>query len=294
MRWTPGGMSSDVEDDRGNSGGFGGFGGFGRVPLGIGGLIVLGVLSLLTGKNFLAFFTGGPSPSTQTSGEADRSAAPVQQTPQESREVQFVSWVLDDVQHTWDSVLPRQTGKPYRHAKLVLFRDAVQSGCGTAQAATGPFYCPDDEKVYIDLSFYDQLRDQFGAPGEFAQAYVIAHEIGHHVQKILGIEAQVRRAQGQDPRMQNPLSVGLELQADCFAGVWGHTTEQRNIIDQADIAQGLHAASAIGDDRLQRMSQGYVTPDTFTHGTSTQREHWFNTGLEQGAVSSCDTFGQNR
>jgi predicted metalloprotease len=172
----------------------------------------------------------------------------------------------------------------------VLFRDSIQSACGQAESATGPFYCPGDEKVYIDLGFYDELANRFGAPGEFAQAYVLAHEIGHHVQKILGIEGKVHRLQEQDPREQNPLSVRLELQADCYAGIWGHSTQQRNIIDQSDIAAGLRAAASVGDDRLQRMATGHVNPDSFTHGSSAQRQHWFQQGLTTGQISACNTF----
>src|SRR5581483_11327650 len=159
-----------------------------------------------------------------------------------------------------------------------------------AESATGPFYCPNDEKVYLDLGFFDELASRFGAPGEFAQAYVIAHEVGHHVQKLLGIEAQVSRLQRSDPRERNPLSVDLETQADCFAGIWGHSTRQRNIIDQADIAKGLQAAAAVGDDRLQRMATGRVSPESFTHGSSEQRMHWFQQGLDSGQISACDTF----
>ena len=198
--------------------------------------------------------------------------------------------VLDDVQHTWEQLLPKQAGKPYRHAKLVLFRDSIDSACGMAQSATGPFYCPVDEKVYLDLSFFQELKDRFGAPGQFAQAYVVAHEIGHHVQKILGIEQRVSSLQQRDPRERNPMSVRLELQADCLAGVWGHSTEQRNIIDKSDVAAGLHAAAAIGDDRLQRMATGHVNPDSFTHGSSSERVEWFRRGMDQGTVSACDTF----
>jgi predicted metalloprotease len=198
--------------------------------------------------------------------------------------------VIDDVQHTWDKLLPDQTKVPYHHAKLVLFRDYTQSGCGTAQSATGPFYCPADEKVYIDLGFYDELRSRFGAPGEFAQAYVLAHEIGHHVQKLLGIEGKVRRLQQRDPEERNPLSVRMELQADCFAGVWAHTTEQRDIIDQSDVESGLRAAAAVGDDRLQKMATGHVSPESFTHGTSAQRMSWFRRGLDSGRIGSCNTF----
>jgi hypothetical protein len=205
--------------------------------------------------------------------------------------VQFVSFVLDDVQQTWDKMLPQQANVPYRHAKLVLFRDYTDSGCGAAQSATGPFYCPEDEKVYIDLSFFDELRSRFGAPGEFAQAYVIAHEIGHHVQKLLGIEGKVQNLRRRDPSEANPLSVRLELQADCFAGVWGHSTEQRRIVDDADVRAGLQAAAAVGDDRLQRMATGHVSPESFTHGSSEQRMRWFQSGLDSGQISACNTFG---
>jgi len=205
-------------------------------------------------------------------------------------EVQFVSFVLDDVQTTWQNLLPAQAGKQYRHAKLVLFRDSIESPCGQAGSATGPFYCPEDEKVYLDLGFFDQLKNQFGAPGEFAQAYVIAHEIGHHVQKILGIESKVERMRRSDPSEANPLSVRVELQADCFAGVWANSTEQRNIVHEADIRAGLRAAAAVGDDRLQRMATGRVSPETFTHGSSQQRDHWFQTGLNSGQISACNTF----
>jgi hypothetical protein len=221
-----------------------------------------------------------------TSGRSPDSAA----NSAGDQKVQFVSFVLDDVQHTWDNLLPAQTGRPYHHAKLVLFRDEISSACGLAQSASGPFYCPEDEKVYIDLSFFDELRDRFGAPGEFAQAYVIAHEVGHHVQKILGIEGKVQQLRQSNPQEANPLSVRLELQADCFAGVWGNSTEQRKIIDQGDVKAGLQAAAAVGDDRLQRMATGRVMPERFTHGSSAQRDHWFQTGLDSGKVSACDTF----
>ena len=289
MRWTPGGTSGDIEDRRDSSGGGFGFGGggFGGMHLGIGGALLLLVLSLVFRTNLFTLFSGGGAP-TQSVGTADRSRDAA-----EGPSVQFVSFVLDDAQNTWDQILPQQTGRQYRHAKLVLFRDGVDSACGMAGSATGPFYCPLDEKVYLDLSFFDELKQRFGAPGEFAQAYVVAHEIGHHVQKILGIEQKVSNLRQQDPRLQNPLSVRLELQADCLAGVWGHSTQQRNIIDQSDIADGLHAAAAIGDDRLQRMASGRVSPDSFTHGSSAQRMEWFRRGLDQGEVSACNTFNQS-
>ncbi len=208
----------------------------------------------------------------------------------EEPEVKFVSFVLDDVQHTWDRILPEQEHRPYRHAKLVLYRDAYPSGCGAAYSATGPFYCPEDEKVYLDLGFFAELRTKLGAPGQFAQAYVIAHELGHHVQKLLGIESKVQRLRERSPREANPLSVRLELQADCFAGVWAHTTEQRHLVSDRDVAAAMRAAAAVGDDRLQRMGRGYVNPETFTHGTSAQRVEWFRRGFESGEVASCATF----
>lgn len=285
MQWTPGDISEDIEDRRDSGGGGASFGGFGGGSLGIGGTLVLVVLSLIFKQDFFSMFSGGtpePSRRIETTAGPARSAG-------EKREVQFVSFVLDDVQRNWDRLLP-QSGASYRHAKLVLFRDSTQSGCGSAESATGPFYCPADEKVYVDLSFFDELRQRFGAPGEFAQAYVLAHEIGHHVQKILGIEGKVRRLQQTDPREVNPLSVKLELQADCFAGVWANSTEQRKIIDASDVESGLRAAAAVGDDRLQRMANRHVSPESFTHGSSAQRVGWFRRGLEEGRVSACNTF----
>jgi predicted metalloprotease len=263
MRWTPGGESSDIEDRRGSSG----FG-FGGVPIGIGGAVVLLILSLVFGKNFFAIFQGSPSSTTSES-------RPVEQSPQESREVQFVSFVLDDAQSTWEKILRDR----YRHAKLVLFRDAISSACGFAQAASGPFYCPIDEKVYLDLGFFDEMRDRFAATGDFAQAYVITHEIGHHVQKLLGIQRHGRSA-----------SVAIELQADCFAGIWAHSTSQRNILESGDVEEGLTAAAAVGDDRLQRMSGRRINPDSFTHGSSQQRAAWFRRGFDSGRIEDCDTF----
>lgn len=289
MRWTPGGQSDDIEDRRDQSGGGGGGFGFGGLRLGIGGIIILFVLSLVFKTNFFALLGGGGATSPTSS---------VASTPNPARDeaekptVQFVSFVLDDVQKTWTDVLPQQTGTPYRHAKLVLFRDATQSGCGSADAATGPFYCPADEKVYIDLGFYDELQRRFGASGEFAKAYVLAHEIGHHVQKILGIENQARRLQQGNPGVANQVSVRLELQADCFAGVWAHSTQQRNLLEAGDIQSALGAAAAVGDDHIQKMTRGRVQPETFTHGSSDQRMSWFNKGYNSGTVQACNTFGQ--
>ena len=280
MRWTPGGVSSDIEDRRGAGGGFG------RGPMiGCGGLIILLVLSLLTGKNFFALFDdagGGGQVSTTT-------AAPADQTPEEKERVQFVSFVLDDAQNTWARVL-EQENVQYQKAKLVLFRDLTQSGCGVGQAASGPFYCSLDGKVYIDLSFFDELERRFEAQGDFAQAYVLAHEIGHHVQNLLGTSSRVQEAMERDRSNANEYSVRLELQADCYAGIWGHSTAQRNILEEGDVEEGLAAASAVGDDRLQRMSGRGVNPDSFTHGSSQQRVEWFQRGLRSGRIRDCETF----
>jgi hypothetical protein len=288
MQWTPGGVSNDIEDRRGGGGGFR-LGGIGGPHIGIGGALILLVLSLIFHRNFLALFTGDESAPASDAARQPVTSPPVGQ----DREVQFVSFVLDDVQKTWEAVLPQQAGRQYRHAKLVLFQDETGSGCGTAQSATGPFYCPSDEKVYIDLGFFNELSQRFGAPGEFAQAYVLAHEVGHHVQKLLGIEARVSRMQQTDPSSQNRLSVGLELQADCFAGIWGHSTEQRKIVDSADIAGGLRAAASVGDDRIQRMEGRRVSPETFTHGSASQRTTAFQTGLESGTLTACMNSGSH-
>jgi hypothetical protein len=283
MRWKPGGQSQDVEDRRSESGGGGGGGG---LKLGLGGALILLVLSLLTGRNLFTLVgdAGGGAP-TQSSAASDP-----ERDQREAPQVQFVSAMLDDMQATWDKLLPQR----YAHAKLVLFRDSIDSACGFAEAATGPFYCPADQKVYIDLGFYDDLKQRFGAPGDFAQAYVIAHEIGHHVQKLLGIEAQVRRQQQQRPESENDLSVRMELQADCLAGVWGHSTAQRSLLEAGDVEEGLAAAAAIGDDRIQRMSGRRVNPESFTHGSSQQRVQWFQRGFQSGDPNQCDTFSARR
>ncbi len=287
MRWTPGGVSGDIEDRRAQSGGGGG--GFGGMRLGLGGLLILFVLSLVFKQNFFALLGGGGAPAT---GSAAVSTPNPSRDAAEKPLVQFVSFVLDDTQKTWDQLLPQQAATPYRHAKLVLFRDATPSACGGADAATGPFYCPGDEKVYIDLGFYDELKRRFGAPGEFAQAYVLAHEVGHHVQKIMGIESKVRQFQRQNPSAVNAVSVQMELQADCFAGVWAHSTQQRGLLEQGDVQSALGAAAAVGDDHIQQMTRGRVQPETFTHGSSQQRMDWFNRGLNSGSISSCNTFAQ--
>jgi len=284
MKWTPGGTSQDIEDRR-DEGGGGGFQ-FGGMHMGIGGALILLVLSLVFKQNFFALLGGGGAgPGAPAMSQPDPA-----RDQQEQPLVQFISFVLDDTQKTWEQILPQQAGRPYRHAKLVLFRNYTQSGCGGAESATGPFYCPEDEKVYIDLGFYDELVQRFGAPGQFAQAYVLAHEIGHHVQKIIGVESRVRQLQANNPGAKNQLSVRLELQADCLAGVWAHSTQQRNLLEQGDVQSALGAAAAVGDDRLQQMARGHVSPDSFTHGSSAERTHWFETGFGDGTISACNTF----
>jgi len=281
MRWSPGGRSGNLEDRRAGGGGFmRGAGG-----MGIGTVLILLVLSFIFKRDMFQL-VGDGSVGAAPSAPA---GAPVDETPEERRLVEFVSFVLDDAQAVWDSVLPAH-GVRYRPARLVLFRDAIQSACGFAEAATGPFYCPGDEKVYIDLGFYEELHSRFGAPGDFAQAYVLAHEIGHHVQNVLGTEAQVRQARGNRPDLANELSVRLELQADCYAGVWAHSTAQRQILERGDVEEGLGAAAAVGDDRIQQMGGGRVAPEAFTHGSSEQRMRWFRQGMDSGSPESCDTF----
>ncbi|MGZ6971698.1 MAG: KPN_02809 family neutral zinc metallopeptidase [Thermoanaerobaculia bacterium] len=286
MRWDEGGgVSPDIEDRRGEGGGFG-FGG-GGFRLGCGGIILLAILSLVFRKNFFALLdsgSGGPP-----AADVTRSGPPVSQSAEDQQRVKFVSFVIDDVQHTWEKEFPK-LGGTYQHAKLVLFRDTTRSGCGFAEAASGPFYCSEDQKVYLDLDFFDELRSRFGVSGEFAEAYVIAHEFGHHVQTLLGTGEKVRRAQEERPSMRNELSVRLELQADCLAGVWGHSTEERNILEKGDVESGLAAAAAVGDDRLQKAATGRVHPETWTHGSSKERTEWFNRGFQSGQVGACDTF----
>jgi len=278
MRWSPGHRSANVEDRRGGGGRFiRGAGG-----MGIGTLVLLLILSLVFKRDFFSLVgAGGVETGSETAA-----GPPAETTPEEERLVSFVSFVLDDAQKVWQ----QQLGSSYRPAKLVLFRDAVQSACGFAEAATGPFYCPGDEKVYIDLGFYEELQQRFGAPGDFAQAYVLAHEIGHHVQNLLGTEAEVRRTRETRADLANEMSVRLELQADCYAGVWANSTAQRKLLEQGDVEEGLGAAAAVGDDRLQRMGGGRVVPESFTHGSSEQRQQWFRRGLDAGRPDACDTF----
>ena len=254
--------------------------------MGLGGMVVLLILSLVFKQDFFSLVNGdapgNPVP-TQTAG------APVQSAPQEEKEVEFVSFVLDDVQATWAKLF-QSGGRGWQNAKLVLFRDATETACGFGETASGPFYCPGDRKVYIDLGFYEELQTRFGAPGDFAQAYVLAHEIGHHVQNLMGTDARVRQLQQSNRGAANALSVRLELQADCYAGVWANSTANRKILDQGDVEEGLTAAAAVGDDRLQRLSTGRVNPDAFTHGSSRERMDWFQRGYQSGRSDACDTF----
>jgi uncharacterized protein len=278
MRWESGRTSDNVEDRRGM-----------RMSTGVvgGGLgtIVLIVLALIFGVDPRLLLQ---SAGTQSSVQQPSSAT---QPPANDPLAQFVSVVLADTEDTW-SALFRQAGAQYENPKLVLFSGAVQSACGFAQAAVGPFYCPADHKVYIDLAFYRDLRDRFKAPGDFAQAYVIAHEVGHHVQNQLGIAERVHAAQQRASEEQaNALSVRMELQADCLAGVWAHHADRsRHILEQGDVEEALNAASQIGDDRMQMRGRGYVSPESFTHGSSKQRVEWFRRGLESGDMQQCNTF----
>jgi predicted metalloprotease len=274
---------SDVVDRRGG----GGFS-FGRGPqIGCGGAIVLLVLSLLTGRNFFTFFDGssgsGPVATEPTS------TAPVQQTPEEERTFKFSGFVMKDVQDTWAATF-QQEGIAYQRAKMVVYRDITQTACGMGQAATGPFYCPADGNVYLDLGFFDELHSRFGAPGDFAQAYVIAHEVGHHVQNLLGTSDRVHELMERDRSNANEYSVRLELQADCYAGIWGRAAASRNTLDPGDVEEGLAAAAAVGDDRLQEMAGRAVNPESFSHGSSAQRMEWFQRGFESGSIRDCETF----
>ncbi|MEI2720330.1 MAG: neutral zinc metallopeptidase [Gemmatimonadales bacterium] len=280
MRWSASGRSQNLEDRRGGGGGMipGGIGG-----LGIGGVVLVVIFSLITKQNPLAVI-GALDGGTAAPGVE----APITD-PAEEEKVLFIGAALDSTQALWARLLPTM-GAEYRDAKLVLFRDRTTSPCGAAQSATGPFYCPGDEKVYIDLGFYQELATRFGAPGDFAEVYVLAHEIGHHVQKLLGTEEAMRRAQQRSPDQANALSVKLELQADCYAGVWAHTAAQQGRLERGDVEEGLGAASAVGDDRIQRMGGGSVNQESWTHGSSEQRMTWFKRGLESGDPRRCETF----
>jgi hypothetical protein len=304
MRWRRGERSRNLEDRRAEGGSrsrFGFPGGVrvglpgGRAPrLGLGGIVLLVGIAWALGLDPLTVLTGGAGgtldgpgglPADIELGGGEGPPGPLSTHPGEEARVDFVSFVLDDVQETWARLLDG-----YTDARLVLFRNAVDSGCGRAPSAAGPFYCPRDGRVYVDLGFFDELHSRFGAPGDFAQAYVLAHEIGHHVQSQLGTERELRARQQARPADANALSVRLELQADCYAGVWAHSTARRDLLEAGDLEEGLSAAAAVGDDRIQEMATGEVRPESFTHGSSRERATWFRRGFESGDPGSCDTF----
>jgi hypothetical protein len=255
-----------------------------RGGLGLGGILLLVVLSLVFKQDFLGLLDGG-SPGMLS---PDNAVAPIVD-PAEEALVGLVSTVLDDSQAFWRAQFATQQDQ-YQDAKLVLFRDATGTACGYGQSASGPFYCPPDRSVYIDLAFFQELAERFGAPGDFAQAYVLAHEIGHHVQNLTGVSERVQRARQSRAANANELSIRLELQADCYAGVWAHSAAQRGLLDPGDVQEGLAAAAAVGDDRLQRASTGQVNPESWTHGSAAQRSEWFQRGLQGGDPAACDTF----
>lgn len=291
MKWEGNRESDNVEDRRSDDGGgFGGGGGLlGGRSIGIGTIVVALLGGWVLGINpltILSMLSGGGAPTAQVQQQT-----PAHKPPADDRMAAFVSTVLADTEDVWKDVFAKG-GATYQEPRLVLFRGATQTACGQGQAAMGPFYCPGDQKVYIDLGFYETLKNKLGAPGDFAQAYVIAHEVGHHVQNLLGISGKVDQMRGRVSKAEyNVLSVKLELQADCFAGVWAnHAQSARQILEQGDVEEAMNAAAKIGDDALQRSSGGAVVPESFTHGTSAQRQRWFDTGLKNGSVKACDTF----
>lgn len=289
MKWEGNRESSNVEDRRdGGGGGFGGGGfGFGGRSIGIGTIVIALVGGWVLGINpltLLGMLSGGGAP-------APVQQAPAQRPPADDRMAKFVSTVLADTEDVWKDIFTKG-GSRYQEPRLVLFRGATQTACGQGQAAMGPFYCPADQRVYIDLNFYETLKSRLGAPGDFAQAYVIAHEVGHHVQNLLGITQKMEQLRGRSSQAQyNAMSVRLELQADCFAGVWAHHAQNaRQVLEQGDVEEAMNAAAKIGDDALQGARGGAIVPESFTHGSSAQRQRWFSTGLKTGSVQACDTF----
>lgn len=291
MRWQGRRQSDNIEDRRGSGSRMpGGSSGGPRIPLprGKAGLVVIVIVVVagFYGVDLTGFVSGDPMGTGQTSAQQ----RPVQNSAQEQKQAEFTGVMLAETEAVWAQKFS-QMNRQYREPKLVLYRGATPTGCGTGQAVMGPFYCPADQKVYIDLSFYDDMRTKLAAGGDFAQGYVVAHEVGHHVQHLLGIDSQVReRQQRSSQKEANRLSVKMELQADCFAGIWGHEMKNTGILEQGDLQNALDAAQAIGDDRLQKQSQGRVIPDSFTHGTSAQRHEWFKRGFDTGDIAQCDTF----
>lgn len=286
MRWQGRRESDNVEDRRGQSGSpMGGGGGF-RLPSGKGGIVLLIIIVVAGyyGVDLTGMLTGEPVSQQQTTTQRSIS-------PQDEEAAKFTKVVLADTEDTWGTIF-KDMGRQYPQPKLVMYRGATRTACGTGQSVMGPFYCPADSTVYIDLSFYDEMKTKLGAGGDFAQGYVIAHEVGHHVQKLLGIESKVRQLQqNASPAEANRLSVKMELQADCFAGVWGYNMQKQDVMEVGDLQEALNTAEAIGDDRLQQQSQGRVVPDSFTHGTSQQRYTWFKRGFDSGDPAQCNTFG---
>ncbi len=285
MKWEGNRESDNVEDRRSGGGGSGMIGGRG---IGVGTIVIALVGGWIFGINpltILSALSGGGAPSAQVQ------QAPAQRPPADDRGAKFVSTVLADTEDVWRAQFA-QGGSTYQEPRLVLFRGSTPTQCGQGQAAMGPFYCPADQKVYIDLGFYDTLKTRLGAPGDFAQAYVIAHEVGHHIQNLLGVTGKMDQMRGRVSQAEyNAMSVRLELQADCFAGVWAHHAQNaRQILEQGDVEEAMNAAAKIGDDALQRSSGGAVVPESFTHGTSAQRQRWFANGLKTGSVKACDTF----
>lgn len=297
MKWDKGRQSNNVEDERSSTGGSGrGL----RLPIGgkgglsIGGIAIIAVVGWLMGESPMQILGQivGQAGNSQQQNQSASAQAPQQDSAESKQQVAFVKSILGDTEDTWQQLFSQQ-GKQYHDPSLVLYSGNVNSGCGYASSATGPFYCPSDQKVYLDLSFFEQMKQQFSASGDFARAYVIAHEVGHHVQQELGITQRVQelRQQGEPMKGANGLSVRQELQADCFAGVWANHAQQRHHwLEQGDVESALKAASAIGDDRLEQQAQGHVVPDSFTHGTSEQRVNWFQRGFKSGAIDQCDTL----
>ncbi|MFE0585271.1 KPN_02809 family neutral zinc metallopeptidase [Pantoea vagans] len=288
MRWQGRRESDNVEDRRDQSSGLGGGGRQIRLPRGKGGIVLLIVVAVAGyyGYNLTGLLTGGDV--APTSQQQQRSVSA-----NDDEAAKFTKVILATTEDTWGKLF-QQMNKQYMAPKLVMYRGATRTGCGTGQSVMGPFYCPADQTVYIDLSFYDEMKTKLGAGGDFAQGYVVAHEVGHHVQKLLGIEPKVREMQqGASEKQVNQLSVKMELQADCFAGVWGHYMQKENILEAGDLQEALNAAEAIGDDRLQQKGQGRVVPDSFTHGTSEQRYTWFKRGFDGGDPGQCNTFASN-